>query len=362
MVAHRLTCVSAALVIALSGAFQPLPVSAESIGLYGLSLTSLDSVNPTTAATTLVADLSGLASNENIFPLVADPISQRLYARMSSCNPCGLAGINSYYIITITGSSAFVSPALSGDLGPLAAQPGGTLLWAVTNCYLCGTTQSVVTVNPMSGVETTVVTIPVPTYGPTDSLALAPESHTLYLAVSGALYLLDTQSGTFSSHVALSQSLGEIVYDTSSGQLFGSTGGNQLVRVDPLTGAETPVATLSAAYTLGDLAIASASHTVFADLTNNFTHVESVLSIADQTGTTSTSTSPASYLGALAYMDAPGRYVLPGGSGVPGARPVQPESSPGMPGTRKPVMLPFALWQESRPGKHVAQRLKPGYF
>jgi hypothetical protein len=355
MVAHRLTFVSAALVIALTCAVQPLPVSAESTGLYGLDLTSLDSVNPTTAATTPVADLSALAPNENIYPLVADSFSRRLYARMSSCNPCGRAGINSYYIVTITGSAAFVSPALASDLGPLAAQPGGALLWAVTNCYLCGTTQAVVTVSPMSGVETTVVTIPVPTYGPTDSLALASESHTLYLATGSALYVLDTQSRTFSSHVALGPSLAEIVYDTSSRQLFGTpTGGNQLVRVDPLTGTETPVATLSVAYSLRSLAIDSASHKVFADLTNNFTHVESVLSIDDQTGATSISSSPASNLGPLAYMDPPSRYVMPSGSGVPGARPVKPGSLPGTPGPRRPVLFPYAeLRQESRSGTQV---------
>jgi hypothetical protein len=311
-----------------------------SLAFTGGSTPVLDAVDPASGAAVEVANLSGIAPNEQFLGIAPDPDARALHAVMEWCNPCGFAGVPVDQVVTIVGSTIYVSPVLATRLGGFTFDPLTRLLWAVTNCYTC-TSQSLVTVNPATGVETPVATIPIATFGPTDSVAIVPTARKLYL-YAGSLYPFDMQKDTFGPPTTLSTPLSAMVYDAGSKNLVGlgtPTGSQEVVRVDPNTGTETELAHFLVNQSAISLAVDPIGQTVLTVVTLS-AGGQFVESVNDVTAATSTGSAPADTLGPLAFMGPQTRFVAPGPTASPGGRTVNQLSGSSSPGPRLPVPAP----------------------
>jgi hypothetical protein len=232
---------------------------------------------------------------------------------------------------------------LATRLGGFAFDPRTRLLWAVTNCYSCSS-QSLVTVNPATGTETPVATIPITTFGPTDSVAIVADARTLYLSAgSSKLYALDMQAHTLGPAVSLSPNpIGEIAYDPGSQNLVGLTAGSpyQFVRIDPSTGNETTLANLGFGQSAQSLAVDAAHHTVYSVVSDQLGG-QFVESVDDVSGTHSAGSPPGDLLFGLAFMGRPDRSVAPAAGASPAARAANPAPQ-ATPGPRQPLS-PWAI-------------------
>jgi hypothetical protein len=348
MGARRVVSLSSAMAmtIALAAAIPAAAVTSTgplfAVALAG-STPVIDAVDAASGATTEVVNLSGLAPNENFGGPAPDPDSRALYALMEWCNPCGRAGIPYDQIVTVRGSAVSLSPVLATRLGGFAFDPVTRLLWAATNCYSCGS-QSLVTVNSATGTETLVATIPITTFGPTDSVAIVADTRTLYLSAgSSKLYALDMRTHTFGPAVSLSPNpIGEIAYDPESQNLVGLTAGSpgQFVRIDPSTGTETTLANFAFNQSAQSLAVDAAHHTVYVVVSYQLGG-QFIESVDDVSGTHSAGSPPGDFLGGLAFMGRPDRFVAPAANASPAARSANPAPQP-TPGPRQP-----ARWLQS---------------
>src|SRR5258708_23382715 len=82
---------------------------------------------------------------------------------------------------------------------------------------------------------------------------------------TGSLFAVNSQTGTVSAPATLTPAVFNVVSDTAAGALYGVAGGlpQSFVKVDPSTGAETPIGGFTFAGVASAATIDSASHTVY---------------------------------------------------------------------------------------------------
>jgi hypothetical protein len=149
----------------------------------------------------------------------------------------------------------------------------------------------IVQINPATGAMRNLAALS----GDVFEIVVAPASHTLYIESStleaNQLFSFNTLTNTLTAGPVLLPRVG-LAYDTSLGVLFGLTWTNpsQLVRIDPVSGVETPVGNGGLNIGAG-LTIDSFSHTIFVthEVYSGNTVTQFVESINVQTGAKSTS-------------------------------------------------------------------------
>jgi hypothetical protein len=316
---RRLMSLGVAAVAAATGlAAQPVPAAAPAAGqLFAVSgVSRVVTLDTASGAQTTVADLSSLTPSRGIDGLVADQGSTMLYGAVSYCI-CGKGGgAPVSQVLTVDSQSHIVqlSPFMTAPVGGAIAFDQSTrALWAITACGSCAGAP-ILKVDPLTGAETAVATIPGQDAGFSfyASVALAPAAHALYVTYSlqGApnqLFTLNTATGMLTAGPAFNHLLSGVVYDVSAGALFGITTSvpQQLVRIDPSTDVETPIHTFDTGHLLRRPTIDSASHTVFAiadDVPSS--GAVHIWSINDQTGVATISAAITTPLGSLAFQPA----------------------------------------------------------
>jgi uncharacterized protein DUF6923 len=305
-VSKRRVLAVAALVLAWLAWASP-PVAAATLhggillGVQGVA--TLVAVDPVSGKESTVADLSTLAFHPAISPLAASSRSSLIYAVGSYCLPTcpgpRSEGVPYSEIVTVnphTGAIQ-VSAALASTIyGGIALDPATQTLWALTLCP-CATI-SIVRVDPTTGAETNVAALADPLGPELPQVALDPASQVLYVATTtnagGELLALNTGTDTLSAGVNLATPVSSLLFDTSSATLFGVTTGapEQLAKIDPATGTETPIASFGANIGVIGAAIDSGSHTVFGDVYNSLDGSVEIVTVNDETGTVSASTLP----------------------------------------------------------------------
>lgn len=217
---------------------------------------TVDRLDPSTGAVATLVDFT--SSGQVPGWLVADQESPSIYA-LASVEVCG-KGIGcitvEQHVATIDSQNGAVSetPALANQIdGPMALDPATGSLWALGDfsAEFSSGQRQVIRVNPLTGAEDTVATIPLDQTG-TSPAALAVDSkrHVLYLAftpsVTGThLFRLDTRTGELTQGPALATALGQLLFDPRGGRLLGITvtAPQELVRLDPKTGVESALLT-----------------------------------------------------------------------------------------------------------------------
>src|SRR5258708_25490623 len=82
---------------------------------------------------------------------------------------------------------------------------------------------------------------------------------------TGSLFAVNSQTGTVSAPATLTPAVFNLVYDTAAGALYGVAGGlpQSFVKIDPSTGAETPIRGFTLPGVASAATIHSAPHTVY---------------------------------------------------------------------------------------------------
>ncbi len=301
-------------VASLGLAAVPVPAAAPASGtLYAVANgTELVSVDPTTGAQTPIASVGPPAQPFLLGSLVPDPASSLIYANASYCICNGKGGAVIEYVATIdtrTGTAG-LSPQVSQLLsGGMALDPVTRHLWSVTACCPI----NIVNVDPATGVATTLATAPIAAYVYGAEIAQDTAAHMLYVSFGQNsplnLVTFNTVTDALTATTMLTSQLSDIGFDSSSRVLLGLTASspNQLVKVDPASGAETPIATFGAASLALNLAVDSTTHTAYVDFFDS-SHVERIAAVNDQTGAMSVGAATANISG-LAFRAAPAAPV-----------------------------------------------------
>ena len=295
---RRLAFVSAALPAALiSLAVQPQPVAADGTGtLFGLGPSSIITIDPATAASSTFVNLPTVTT----FPgaafrdLASDAAGHRLFTQRAVFvqQPDGTLA-ETDQIVTVNTKDPTAAPTVSPNMASAVTQ----LVFDSSSQSLFGQTNQfpfqIVRIDPGTGAQTHLADVP--GVQPL-KMTVAPARHAIYFATESfvpgqfqpvvTLVTVDTGTGAVSQSPPLATGLFAVVYDTSSGRLFGKTfccpAG--LVAVDPVTGVETAVATNLGLG--GGITIDSSSHTVFMtdDQFGAFGFSQFIDSVNDQTG------------------------------------------------------------------------------
>src|SRR5215472_2123089 len=269
--------------------------------LFGLANGMVVKVDPATAALTTFAVLPqppppqlGASFNS----LASDGSHHKLYLVRSTIS----ADFTSvaFQLVTVDTESAAVSisPDMASGVGSLVFDPVSGGLFGQTN--VCCPFQ-LVRVDPSTGVQTHVADMP--GVQPL-RLAVAPAQHAIYFATESfvlgqfqpviTMVTVDETTGAVTQSPPLDRGVVFLAYDTSLGRLFGKTFccPADLVQVDPLTGAEAPIATGLGLG--GAMTIDSATHTIYStdDVLSPFSFDQFIQTINDQTGAISVSTGP----------------------------------------------------------------------
>jgi hypothetical protein len=303
---------AAASVALISTTGSPVPVPAAPAGgaLYAVFGSVASRLALVSGAQTAIADLRSLNPARGFDSLVADQGSPRLFGLVSYCI-CGKGGGDPVQQIATIGerSSLELSPVVSPWMleSGVVLDPSTHSLLAINYCFQCQS--SIVRIDPHTGTETSVALIPGLVYGYPALLALAPATHTLYVtfaigAPAGQLFSVDTAAGTTSSGPHLTQPVTSFAYDSLSSALFGITSSTrqQLVRIDPITGAESVLHTFSSEVVVTSLAIDPTTHTAFVAQTHTNNGISEVFSINDQSGSTTVSQPMIGPLNSLAFQ------------------------------------------------------------
>jgi hypothetical protein len=188
-------------------------------------------------------------------------------------------------------------PALAQPL-PAAASSTGTLF------ALVGPSPAVARLDPATGSLTTIADLSVPPgqrafFGV--SMAIDAGTHRLFLTrvvysdinftfVLNQLVTVNTQTGGTQVSPDMGEGVSDLVFDTSSQTLYGHTNDCcpfHVVRIDPVTGALTPVAALPGVQQ-SFIAIASATHSIYmaseAFVLGQFQPVNTMLTLDPATG------------------------------------------------------------------------------
>lgn len=296
----------AILVATLGLAVQPVPAAAPATGtLYGGTAAfpgAFVSVDPTSGAETTIATVPGGAT---LGPLVADPSTNQVFADASTC-VCGAKGgyvLDQIAVINPATGAIHLTPFLADELSGLAMDSASGKLLALDDV-----SSAIVSVDPSSGVETPLASIGLQFVPGYVSMAENGAAHKLYMVLGTfnplTLVTFDTSTDAVSSGPLLGQELFTIAFDSSAGVLVGVTVGtspSELVRVDPLSGTETPIATYASGFFPTMLAIDPVTHTSYAGGYDN--GVFRIVAVNDATGALSAG-GPATALGSLAFRSA----------------------------------------------------------
>jgi hypothetical protein len=271
--------VVAASLAALPALLQPLPVAASSTGtLFGIDIRrpAVVSIDPTTGATTPVADLS--VANQPapgfVDSMASDPATHRLFLVRVVFDFSNGFPTTTYQLITVDTQGkgvVNVSPGLAHPVTSLAFDTStGTLLGFTGDCC----PNQIVSIDPASGALTHIADV----IGDSFSfIAFSPSTHSLYLDSESfaqpfpspplnTLLIVDT---TQVDHVTigptLSPGVNSLAFDTSLGALFGTTFfPPHFVQVNTSTGFETSLGSYNLGFFLEPgTAIDSATHTFF---------------------------------------------------------------------------------------------------
>lgn len=274
LVRRALGFATAAAIALAAQAAQPVPAAAPSTGtLYAVEASSqLVTIDPASGAQGLVLDVGNLGTPSPFLrALVADPASFRLYGVASQCF-CGRGapGLIDQILTVDSQTKAFqLSPALGTVLSStIAWDPSTSSLLGMTACCAA---ESVVRVDPVTGVVTPLA--PLPDFSSTSTaptLALDPATHTLYVTLvpiggTAELLAVNTSTGIMSPGTPLAAPLISLAYDVTAGALIGVTSPtpHQLVRVNAATGSETAITTFGIGTSVTSLAIDPSTHTAF---------------------------------------------------------------------------------------------------
>ena len=294
---------------------QPLAASAATTGtLFALlnSPLSIATVDPASGALTQLADLSlpaGLGGGYN--PTIADdPTNHRLFLDRTlvdfSVDPIVITS----QLVTVDSVTGAVSASpLDQALSGLIFDPStGTLFGFTAECCPA----QIVVVDPGTGVETHVADLAGESFS---SMALAPASHSIYLAAESfasspptdSILTVNTTNGVVSQSGNLTTGVRSLAFDSSNGSLFGITFGQpQFVRIDPIAGTATAVG----AFDFGGLFVGqgatvdSATHTIFmvaSDFDPVNGQVSHIASLNDETGAGVLGASTGTSIGAIAF-------------------------------------------------------------
>ena len=290
--------------LALSVAIaQPAVAGAAGTGtLFGLGPSSIITIDPPTGASSTFVNLPTVTTfpGASYNALASDAGGHRLFTvrTVFQQQPFGLS--ETFQLVTVNTKDQAAAPTVSPDMTTgvtqLVFDPSTQSLFGQTNT--CCPFQ-LVRIDPATGAQTHVADIP--GVQPL-KMAVAPAQHALYFATESfvlgqfqpvvTLVTVDTITGALSQSPPLATGLFGLAYDTSSGKLFGKTFccPAKVVMVDPVTGAETTVA--SNLGLGGGIAIDSSSHTIFMtdDQFGAFGFNQFIDSVNDQTGAVSVST------------------------------------------------------------------------
>jgi hypothetical protein len=310
-----LTVGAASALAAMVVGAQIVPAAARSAGtLYGVTFpATIASIDPSGGTVNPVASLGTVGPNPLIAALASDNRNQEVVALVGTCTVCPgprgggpvtwqLARIN-----PSTGSVAAGVQLQRSVVSSIAVDPATHLVWAVADCSFACTVSTVVLVDPSSGSETDMATLPV---SPFDTIvALAPKTHTLYVATQvGAgeyrLFAMNTSTTTVTAGPSIGQGITGMAVDPSSGSLFVLRGAAQptVERVDPLAGTSTVLATFGGP--LSYPAIDARARTLYAEETVfvGSLHETAIVAVNLRTGATATGQPINALFGPLAFL------------------------------------------------------------
>jgi hypothetical protein len=276
---RRLWLIGVASVTALPALLQPLPVAASSTGtLFGIDIRrpAVVSIDPTTGATTPVADLS-LANQPApgfMDTMASDPATHRVFLIRNVFDFSNGFPTTTYQLITVdtTGKGILnISPGLAHPVTSLAFDTStSTLLGFTGDCC----PNQIVSINPASGALTHIADV----IGDSFSfIAFSPSTHSLYLdsesfaqpfpnpPINTLLIVDTTQVDHVTIGPTLSPGVNSLAFDTSLGALFGVTFfPPHFVGVNTTTGIETSLGSYDFGFFLEPgTAIDPATHTFF---------------------------------------------------------------------------------------------------
>jgi hypothetical protein len=229
--------------------------------------------------------------------MTGDPATHRIFAVRTSVAftpPDNVSITNEILTIDSETGTYSVSPPVDAPIGNIAFDP------ATNTVYVIGV-NGLFRVDPTTGATTLTATL-ANVGGSILSMAVVPGAHTIYVndeeqrldgSFMDQILVVDTQTGTISTSPALAQPVRIIGYDPSLGNLFGATEccPRNLVRIDPISGAETSVGTITDDPTklfAFAMAIDPGSHTAFMDVSTWFpdtlTTEDEIVSMNEQTG------------------------------------------------------------------------------
>ncbi len=290
---------------------RAVPASAPADGtLYGIAFPStVASIDPASGTVTTLVSLSGVGPNALVQAMAPDAKSGHLDALIMTCTSCpnakGGGGPVFFQLAVVDPVARSVSagPILLRPISQsIAVDPKTQSVWGVVDCDLIACASStVVTIDPASGTETDVASLPFAAFFDT-KVALAPKSHTLYvLTFAGQLFAVDTVSGAVVTDPSLGPNITGMAVDASNGDLFVLRGGPQpqVEQIDPSTGHSTVLATFNG-LGLSSATIDPKSHTLFAEgsVVGGF----EVLSVNDRSGAVSTGPQVIQLPGPLAFL------------------------------------------------------------
>ena len=286
-------------IAALPALLQPVPAAAATNTgtLFGMNVTAVYRIDTTTGALTAFAPLPPPPPTQ-ILPsfngLASDPIGHRLFTVRSSVSSD--FSTQFYDLVTIDTQSAAVSvsPDMPQGAPELAYDTSSKALFGVTN-FCCPF--QLVRIDPVTGAQTHIADLP----GVQESnLAIAPSKHAIYM-LSESFVLgqfqpvvnviaVDESTGAIATSPALATGAFRVAYDTSTGTLFAKSFccASVLLKVDPVTGAETTVSTTNLGFGSG-FAMDSASHNIYMtqDVNDVLGFFQVLQSINDQSGAVS---------------------------------------------------------------------------
>lgn len=296
------TLLAATTAIAMA-TLSPISASASSGTLFGLNPSpgAVFAIDPASGATTKLTDLPADPSGEppTFSGLASDAAHHLLYTIRAFYTDATFTKLQTQ-VVTIdsqTGATS-LSPALAQDVpSDIAFDPTTGSLLGITGVQ---SPQSVVRVDPVSGAITHIADLPATLS--TGRFAFDPAKHSMWVPIfefvnSEALNVVvtvDTATGTVSQSPGMTLSINQLLYDSSSGALFGDGGFPPSVyQIDTATGAQTLVAPLAGGgFFFPVLSIDSSTHTIFVknDDFSTGSDVQTIQSLNDVTGASSVST------------------------------------------------------------------------
>jgi len=313
---RRLGFLFSAMIAIAPAVFQPLPAAASTTGtLFGIDIrrSAVVSIDPSTGATTPVADLSlppGQPAPGFNDTMASDPATHRLFLVRIVFDFSTFPPTITDQLVTANSQTGAltVSPGLAHPVTSLAFDAStGTLLGFTGDCC----PNQIVSIDPTTGVLTHIANLSGDSFS---FIAFAPSTHSVYVESESfasfppikVLLTVNTLTGAVTSSPPLSTGLNSLAFDTSLGALFGVTFfPPHFLRVNPTTGAETRLGSYDFGFFLEPgTAIDPASHTyfkvqdVFDPILGPIAHIAS---INDQTGAGVLGASTGTNIAAIAF-------------------------------------------------------------